>query len=217
MVQSVFWYLILLAFGWAAWPLTSFLFSAFKDKGYAFARSVGLLLAGFVFWLLVCFKVLQNDTGGVIVSLGIVLVISISLQLTHKADSYKVLFQSARKSIFWIEGLFLVCFVLIGLWRASNPDITGTEKPMELAFINSILRSPSFPPADPWLSGYSISYYYFGYILTSMLIRLSGVSSGVGFNLMITTVFSLAASGLYGLIFNLINASGLRTWFGRRE
>ena len=217
MLQPVLWYLTLLAFGWSAWPLTSYLFSAFRDKGYAFSRSVGLLLAGFFFWVFTCFKVLQNDTGGVILSLVIVLAISISLQLTHRAESYLSLFRSAKKSIFWIEGLFLVSFVLIALWRSANPDITGTEKPMELAFINAILRSPSFPPADPWLSGYSISYYYFGYILTSMLIRLSGASSGVGFNLMVTTVFSLAATGLYGLIFNLINSKGLRNWFVKGE
>ena len=53
--------------------------------------------------------------------------------------------------------------------RAANPEILGTEKPMELAFINAILRSPAFPPHDPWLSGYAISYYYFGYVLVAML------------------------------------------------
>ena len=44
---------------------------------------------------------------------------------------------------------------------------------MELMFIDSILRSPSFPPHDAWLSGYAISYYYFGYVLTAMLAKLS--------------------------------------------
>jgi len=54
---------------------------------------------------------------------------------------------------------------------------------MELAFINSILKSPGFPPQDPWLSGFAISYYYFGYVIIAMLIRITGVTSGVGFNL----------------------------------
>ncbi len=44
---------------------------------------------------------------------------------------------------------------------------------MELAFINAILRSPAFPPHDPWLSGYAISYYYFGYVLVAMIARLA--------------------------------------------
>ena len=50
-------------------------------------------------------------------------------------------------------------------FRAYNPDIAGTEKPMEFAFINGVLRSRFFPPQDPWLSGYGISYYYFGYVM----------------------------------------------------
>ncbi len=65
------------------------------------------------------------------------------------------------------ELLFLALFVFMALVRAANPDASGTEKPMELAFINSILRSPAFPPADPWLSGYAISYYYFGYVMVA--------------------------------------------------
>jgi hypothetical protein len=51
-----------------------------------------------------------------------------------------------------------------------NPQISATEKPMEFAFLNSILRDPALPPADPWLAGYDISYYYFGYVLMAMLV-----------------------------------------------
>ncbi len=212
MLHVVQWYLVVALFGLAAWPVTAFLLPAFKDRGYAFSRTLGLMLAGFFFYLLTCFKILQNDSGGVLSSLVFVFVLGMALQTWFKAPRYTELFHSSRKTIIWVEGLFLVCFIFLAWWRSFYPDITGTEKPMELAFINSILRSTTFPPADPWLSGYSISYYYFGYIITSMLIRLSGVVSGVGFNLMAATVFSLAAVGLYGLIFNLINAEQTRRW-----
>ncbi len=77
---------------------------------------------------------------------------------------------------------------------------------MELAFINAILHSPTFPPNDPWLSGYSISYYYFGYVIVAMIIKLSGVISGVGFNLAVALWFGLTAITAYGLLFNLISA-----------
>jgi uncharacterized membrane protein len=45
---------------------------------------------------------------------------------------------------------------------------------MEFAFLNAVGRSATFPPVDPWLSGFAISYYYFGYVMTSVLARLSG-------------------------------------------
>jgi uncharacterized membrane protein len=77
---------------------------------------------------------------------------------------------------------------------------------MELAFINAILNSPTFPPHDPWLSGYAISYYYFGYVLVAMLAKMAGTSGGIAFNLGISLVFALSAIGVYGLVYNLLSA-----------
>ena len=67
-----------------------------------------------------------------------------------------------------------------------------------MAFINGILRSPSFPPLDPWLSGFAISYYYFGYVMSAMLIRLSGVSAAIGYNLVSGSWFALTAAAVLG-------------------
>jgi YYY domain-containing protein len=103
-----------------------------------------------------------------------------------------------------IEVVFLLAFVFLTFVRASDPDITYTEKPMELAFINSIMRSPSMPPDDPWLSGFAISYYYFGYVMVAMLAKLTGVSAGVAFNLGVSIVFALTALGAYGMVYNLL-------------
>ena len=69
--------------------------------------------------------------------------------------------------------------------RSYNPDILGTEKPMELMFINSILRSTTFPPQDAWLAGYSISYYYFGYVMVAFISMLTSTPAGIAFNLAI--------------------------------
>jgi uncharacterized membrane protein len=77
---------------------------------------------------------------------------------------------------------------------------------MELAFINSILRSPTLPPNDPWLSGYAISYYHYGYIMVAMLARLTATPGGVAFNLGLSLVFALSAIGSYGLLYNLLAA-----------
>jgi YYY domain-containing protein len=81
---------------------------------------------------------------------------------------------------------------------------------MELAFINAILRSPTFPPRDPWLSGYAISYYYFGYVLTAMLARITDVAGTAAFNLMTALVYGLGAIGAYGILYNLLAAVDFR-------
>lgn len=70
------------------------------------------------------------------------------------------------------EILFLAVFAA-GVWlRAHNPDIVATEKPMELMLINSVLRSPVFPPQDVWLSGCRSPLFLFGYVLVALLTHL---------------------------------------------
>ena len=102
------------------------------------------------------------------------------------------------------EILFILAFAAWAYVRATSPEILGTEKPMELAFINAILRSPTFPPHDPWLSGYAISYYYFGYVMVAMITKITGVASGIAFNLSIALWFSLTALAAYSLLFDLL-------------
>ncbi len=214
MIQVLVWYLLLLFLGLAALPIATTIFPALTDKGYAFSKSLGLFLWGFLYWLLCIFGILQNNLGGAITALIFVLFISLAVSLWKKTNYWSKLWKEQRSYALVIEGIFVLSFVLIAFWRAANPDIVGTEKPMELAFINAILRSPTFPPIDPWLSGYSISYYYFGYVLISLMIRVSGVVSGVGFSLAAATVFSLAAIGLYGLVFDIIHEEKLARLLG---
>ena len=107
-----------------------------------------------------------------------------------------------------VEVLFFLAFAAWAFVRASNPNIetAGGEKTMELAFINAILRSPTFPPHDPWLSGYAISYYYFGYVMTAMLARATGTLGSVAHNLMSALIFALSFIGAYGILYNLLAA-----------
>ncbi|MBM3127256.1 MAG: hypothetical protein FJ009_01310 [Chloroflexi bacterium] len=105
------------------------------------------------------------------------------------------------------ELVFTLAFCAWALVRAYMPEIQATEKPMEFAFLNGVLQSERFPPLDPWLSGYAISYYYFGYIIAAILTMLSSVPSSVAFNLMIALLFALSATGAFGLAYNLIRNS----------
>ena len=185
MIHFIIWYLVIGILGVISLPLTQFLLPGLKDKGYAFSRIFGLLITGFLFWLLTSYQILQNDASGILAAVLMLLVIGLIITKRNPFIAIKEMFTSQKWYLIIIEILFFVSFLLLALLRASSPDITGTEKPMELAFINAVLRSSSFPPNDPWLAGYSISYYYFGYVITAMLIKITATPSGIGFNLMI--------------------------------
>ncbi|MEA3397441.1 MAG: DUF2298 domain-containing protein, partial [Chloroflexota bacterium] len=105
------------------------------------------------------------------------------------------------------EMLFLAAFLLWAIVRASQPQLAtaGGEKWMEIAFLNAVLRSPTMPPHDPWLSGYAISYYYLGYLLLGMLTRVAALPATVAFNLGNAAWFALAAVGAYGVVYDMLD------------
>ncbi|RPH61852.1 MAG: hypothetical protein EHM81_03405, partial [Chloroflexi bacterium] len=220
MIQFIFWYLTLTLLGLLTFPLAWRLFPALADRGYALSRALGLLLWGFIFWLAVSLGIAQNDTGGLLLSLAALLALSVWALWRAGRGQWtmddKPVVNGLRSTVEWaksnlrhvltVEALFLVAFAVWAFVRANNPETVGTEKPMEIAFINAILRSPTFPPHDPWLSGYGISYYYFGYVLAAMLAKFTATSGGVAFNLMLALVFGLSAVGAYGLLYNLLGA-----------
>jgi uncharacterized membrane protein len=154
--------------------------------------------------------VLRNDLGGLLFALLALIALSGWALRDGGLEEIAVWLGKQRTLVLSIEVLFLVGFACMALVRSANPEISGTEKPMELAFINAILHSPQFPPHDPWLSGYAISYYYFGYVMVAMLAMLTGTPGSIAFNLGVTMVFALSAIGAYGILYNLLAAAAAR-------
>ena len=66
---------------------------------------------------------------------------------------------------------------------------------------------PHFPPIDPYFAGGTINYYYYGHYLVAVLVKLTGITSSVAFNLAIATVFALTIANTFSLGDNL--AAGL--------
>ena len=203
MISFILWYLALIVIGWLAVPLAYRLLRFLPDRGLLLSKPLGLLVYGFLFWLLASLHAIQNDSGGVIIGLGLLAGLGWWAGKGQWAEIRQFLGERKRALII-SETLFFLAFAFWALVRAANPEAAGTEKPMELAFINAILNSPSFPPHDPWLSGYSISYYYFGYVLVAMLARLTGIAGSIAFNLGLASWFGLVAVSSHGVLFNLL-------------
>ncbi len=212
MAAFIAWYLVITLLGWLVFPLVYWLFPGLADRGYSFSRAAGLLIWGYLFWLLNSLGLIENNAGGVL--LGLLLAAGIGLSsfffrgtsfAERRAEIWSWLKTHVRLVIS-VEALFLLAFALEALLRAGNPQLDNAEKPMELMFINAIMRSPTFPPRDAWLSGYAISYYYFGYVMAAMLAMLTGITGSVAHNLMTAFIFGLAAIGSYGILYDLLAA-----------
>ncbi len=206
-----FW-LILALIGLAGLPLSSRLFAFLPDRGYVFSRALGLLGASYLLWLGSTFGLLRNTAGGAVLATLIFAGVGMWLgRAGWRKDAGNqrpllVHLQQQKWYVLVVELLFLLAMGVWAYFRAYNPDIAGTEKPMEFAFLNGILNSPQFPPHDPWLSGYGISYYYFGYVQLNMLVQLTGVQPSIAFNLGLAVIFALTLLGGFGLVYNLVRS-----------
>jgi uncharacterized membrane protein len=206
------WWLVVQLLGLLALPLTIWFFRRLPDRGYSFAKPFGLLLVGYGAWLL---SMLGLGAFGYAQLVVVALVVAVVGALLLRRDRVAVLGE-LRQRIGWIgfQELLFAAALFVGLWLrwhdlfGEGAGIRHTEQPMDLTFLSGILASQQFPPQDPWLSPYPINYYYLGYLLVAALIRLSGVGVGVGYTLGIATIFALAATGIAGLIYNLMSVTG---------
>ena len=198
------WWLLVTLAGAGALPLCARLLGGLPDRGYTLARAAGMLLVGFAFWLLASLGFLQNTPGSMILSWLIVLVISLVVYVRFgEPVDWRAWWRENKPGVIASEVLFAVLLVGWAFVRAHQNNLTGTEKPMELMFMSAVQRSDTFPPNDAWMSGYAISYYYFGYVMSAMLSMLSGVWSTIGFNMTIALMFALTGLSAFGVVYNL--------------
>lgn len=194
------WWLALSLIGLLALPIARALLPTLPDRGLSLARPLGLLLAGYTWWLGATLGVLPSSRLGAWLALLPLAGVGLWLARRHLPDIRAEL-RGDRALLIGYEALFAAAFLGWALYRAFYPDITwaGGEKTMELAFLSGILESPRFPPADPWMSGESISYYYFGYVVAAQLVHLTGISRYVAINLVVPMTLGLTLVGAFGM------------------
>ena len=203
---TLFWLLALLLVGLAAYPLTAALFPTFPARGAMLARTLGLMLIAYLTWLPVSLGLWHYTAWAVAGGLALVALISWGVTRWRGIDLREI-WRTQRKSILTAEAVFLACFLLFLLIRIWNPDLwhpaRGGEKPMEIGFLNAILRSPTMPPYDPFFSDGYINYYYYGLFIVSTLIKLTGIRSSMAFNLIIPTLAVMTISGAFAIVWTL--------------
>jgi len=204
LLSIFFWWLAVEMLGLVALPLTLLVFHRLADGGYILSKTLGLLVVAYLVWLAASLRLFTNSLP-TILGAGLLLGL-VSLFLSGRQEIIASL-SSKKKTIFISEAIFSCAFLLFVGIRLLNPDLwqpwNGGEKSMEFAYLNAIVKSPYFPPYDPYFAGGYINYYYYGLHLVSILIKLTGIVPQVAFNLAIPTLFALTVSNAFSLGYNL--------------
>jgi YYY domain-containing protein len=203
MTQALSWWFVVQVVGLVTFPLAYGFFRRLPDRGWAFSKPFGILFLTYLFWILNSAHILPNNQRGIAWALSLLALPAAWVVYSHREELWRLL-RERWQYVLGVEVLFTLVFAVGGYLRSFMPEIAGTEKPMDFAFMNAISRADNFPPADPWLSGYSISYYYFGHLMTVTLGKLSDVPTSFAFNLGLMTVAALAAVAAFGLVYNLV-------------
>ena len=85
---------------------------------------------------------------------------------------------------------------------------------MDMGFINALNSSSHFPPHDPWMSGETLNYYYFGHLVLAWPIKLLGIRPDSGYLLLWGVLMGLTATAVYAFAGTLWAAA--RTALGER-
>ena len=177
----------------ALWPFLSRRTAA----GMLFAPLVGWALLTYILWILGFVGVPFHAS-----TIWILLLASCIGGLALLAPRRERLFaylSGARWTLLVGILVFLVAFFYLVQMRVWRPDINGQEKFMDLAFYNSLRVHGDIPPLDPWLSGYTINYYYGGYMMAAVAGKAMGIPPGVAYNLNLCLLYALAAMGAFTL------------------
>ncbi|MCS7121236.1 MAG: DUF2298 domain-containing protein [Archaeoglobaceae archaeon] len=152
-----------------------------KYFSYAIARAFSLLflsLSTYTLSIFIPFKISFYISFAVILSLSIYYYIKLYY------------FNILEKS----EIVFAAVYTFFLTLRYMDPTIFDSEKFMDMAIVNSILKAKSMHPNDPFLAGFKLDcYYYFGHVIAAVIVLLSFSPPEVGYNIAVAAIPAYSA------------------------
>ena len=209
MLNFIVWLLAIEAIGLAAFPLCYYLFPGLRDRGYSVSKPFGLLVIGYLSWVLSTIHILPSVQVTIAGIWLVMAAVSGWYAWGRRRELIEFVYRE-RTGLLVAEGVFLAMLVVWVVYRAYDPAIDHTEQPMDFAFFNASIRSFLGQPEDPWLRGESISYYYFGYWMMGVLSKLTAVPSNVSYNLSMALIPAMASMGIFGLVYGMVRAEARR-------
>ena len=207
-IPVIVWISMLELFSLSIAPLGMFVFSGLRDRGYLLWKILAILFICFITWILSSAQIMKFSHISLWTAVGIASFISL-IMIGYKGKEYLTFFKTRWKNIACLEVFFLSVFLAFLAIRMLNPDIwhpyRGGEKPMDIAYLNAVLKSSYMPPYDPWFSGGHLNYYYWGQFIVASFIHLTGIKTEIAYNLAVATFFAISAGAAYTIGANLVN------------
>lgn len=201
------WLVAVWAIGWIAYPYAFVGFRKFTDRGYAFAKTLGVLALAWLTWTLASYGVLPFERTTMLLMLAVMLAGAVAIVWFRRAD-FTCFVRARWKLLLGIELVYFAFFAVDLAIRFGNPDLWhpwfGGEKPMDFAYLNAVIKTTYFPAYNPWFEGGFINYYYFGQVISATMVKFTGIVPEVAYNLLLPMFFALTASGAFGVAFNLV-------------
>ena len=194
MSTFLIWWLLTLVLGIGFMPLTSMLFSKYKDRGWMFSKVLGLAISGFVTWVIVCRGILPfTEVTCMLVSFGCIALNLVLFYYQNKNKSNSLTFdREFLITILTEEILFFVLFLVWTYIAGFRPAAYGTEKFMDFGFMAAMMRSVTLPAEDLWYSGEVINYYYGGQYYAVFMTKLTQTRVAETYNVMRTMIAAYA-------------------------
>ena len=207
LVGLLIWYLFTFILGLATYPLIRLAMPGLADKGYPLSRALGLVIFGYLAWMTGSVGI-SVTRSTVAIIFGLLLMIGAVLGHLQR-DELLEEWRTRGRYFLMVEGLFLFFFLFDLLIRLGNPDMwhiaKGGERPMDFSYFNAIIKSTTFPPYDPWFAGGYINYYYYGFVLVAMPVKLLGVVPSIAYNFILPTLFAMVGICAFSIGWNLLS------------
>ncbi|MEX2247651.1 MAG: DUF2298 domain-containing protein [Dehalococcoidia bacterium] len=189
-------------------PLAIVLFRALPDRGFLLSKPLGVLALSYLVYAPAT-QGITDFTRGWIVAAMLVLVAAGALGAWRWRDEISAFVRERWRFLLFAEALFLLAFLFAFWLRLHNPDLwhgsRGGEKPMELAYLNGVIRTTDMTQGaiDPWYADGYLNYYYYGQFISGTFVKLTGIVPEVAYNLLVPMFFALSAAAVFSLTYNL--------------
>ncbi len=173
--------------GWCAWRLLGPRLPPVPGV-YAFSKVAGVVGFGVLSLLLIVWGPFRFERGFLA---ALVLALAIAAAWSRRRPQIA----PPRSEVLRTEAAFWGIFLVFAGIRAFAPEIHWGEKPMDFSILNALYRSELLPPPEPWFSGTTLSYAWFGHYLVAVLGKAAFVHPALAFNLGIASFAALTGAG----------------------